>query len=131
MIVVIDTNIWISALQFSRPTAPPRKALEKAMRDDLIATCEEIEAEVLRTLTTRFDWPKAYAQNAIEAMLLKAIRVRLSGGIKVCRDPHDDIFLDCAQTAGANLLVTGDKDLLVLGSYKQTRIVTSAEYLNL
>ncbi len=41
-----------------------------------------------------------------------------------CRDPGDQKFLDCATTAGANLLVTGDKDLLVLRQVERTRIVS-------
>lgn len=39
------------------------------------------------------------------------------------------MFLECALRAKADLLVAGDKDLLVLGAYKGTRILTPAEYL--
>ena len=42
------------------------------------------------------------------------------GAVKVCRDPHDDMFLECAALAKADLLVAGDKDLLTLVSYKGT-----------
>jgi len=131
LIVVIDTNVWISALQFARPEATPRRALDKAMREDVLAVCDEIEAEVLRTLTTKFNWKRSEALNAIEAILLKGFRVSLLGSIKLCRDPHDDMLLECAEIAAANILITGDKDLLVLGSYKQTRIASPAEYLSL
>ncbi len=65
----------------------------------------------------------------METTLLKSLHVRLSGTVKVCRDPHDDMFLECAEVAEADLLITGDKDLLVLASYKRTRIVNPAEYL--
>jgi predicted nucleic acid-binding protein len=34
------------------------------------------------------------------------------------------MFLECAALANADLLVSGDKDLLSLGSYGSTRIVT-------
>jgi uncharacterized protein len=43
--------------------------------------------------------------------------------------PHDDIFLECAALAKADLLVAGDKDLLTLGAYRGTRIATPSEYL--
>lgn len=99
------------------------------MRHDRIAACEEIEAEVLRTLTTKFDWQRREALNAIELILHKGIRVSLTGTVKLCRDPHDDMFLECAEIAKADLLVSGDKDLLTLGSYKRTRIVNPTTYL--
>jgi predicted nucleic acid-binding protein len=40
------------------------------------------------------------------------------------------MFLECAARSKADLLIAGDKDLLVLGSYKSTRIITPAEYLS-
>jgi uncharacterized protein len=61
--------------------------------------------------------------------LVRAIRVKLRGTVKECRDPDDDVFLECAARANAHLLIAGDKDLLVLGSYKGTRILTPAEYV--
>jgi predicted nucleic acid-binding protein len=39
------------------------------------------------------------------------------------------MFLECALRAKADVLVAGDKDLLVLGTYKGTRILTPAQYL--
>ena len=39
------------------------------------------------------------------------------------------MFLECAAMAKADLLVAGDKDLLILGTYKGTRIVTPSAYL--
>jgi predicted nucleic acid-binding protein len=62
--------------------------------------------------------------------LARAIRVGLRGTVKECRDPDDDMFLECAVRANADLLIAGDKDLLVLGSYKGTRILTPAEYVS-
>ena len=49
--------------------------------------------------------------------------------VKECRDPTDDMFLECAALAKADLLVAGDKDLLIPGMYKGTRIITPSEYL--
>jgi len=47
----------------------------------------------------------------------------------VCRDPDDDAILATAVAAGADLLVTGDKDLLVLSTFRGIPIVTPAECL--
>jgi uncharacterized protein len=54
VIVVLDTNVWISALQFAKRRGTPTRALEKAMSQDVIASCAGIEAEILRVLTQKF-----------------------------------------------------------------------------
>ena len=41
----------------------------------------------------------------------------------------DDKFLECAERANADAIITGDKDLLTLKSHQSTRIITPAEYL--
>lgn len=131
MIVVIDTNVWISALQFAKHRSTPTLALEKAMSADVIATCNEIDAEIVRVLTEKFFWEQHRATSALQAIQVRGIRVRIRGAVKVCRDPGDDMFLECAAMANADCLVAGDKDLLTLGAYKGTRIVTPLEYLRI
>lgn len=131
MIVVFDTNVLISALQFGQSYGPPARALQKAMREDIIATADELEAETFRVLTQKFDWEPRMALAAIQSILVRSIRCKLKHRVKVCRDPNDDMFLECAATAKADFLVAGDKDLLVLGQYRRTRIIAPAEYLGL
>ena len=129
MTVVIDTNVWISALQFAKRHGTPTLALEKAMSEDVIATCDEIDSEILRVLTEKFSWERNRATSALQTILARGIRVKIQGTVKLCRDPSDDMFLECAALAKADLLVAGDKDLLALGTYKGTRIATPSEYL--
>jgi putative PIN family toxin of toxin-antitoxin system len=129
VIVVLDTNVWISALQFAKHRGTPTRAPEKAMGEDVIATCAEIEAEITRVLTQKFLWERDRAHATLETVLARSIRVRLRGTVKRCRDPEDDMFLECAERANADVLIAGDKHLLVLGSYKATRILTPAEYI--
>ena len=65
----------------------------------------------------------------LQVILARGIRVKIRGTVKGCRDPGDDMFLECAALAKADLLIAGDKDLLTLGEYKGTRIITPSEYL--
>ena len=44
----------------------------------------------------------------------------------VCRDPADDPFLSCAVAAGADYIVSGDRDLLDLFSFRNIPIITPA-----
>ena len=51
--------------------------------------------------------------------------------IKICRDPKDNKFLECAEHTKADYLVSGDKDLLVLKEYKGIKISRTSKILNL
>jgi len=61
--------------------------------------------------------------------LANSVSVSLKGNVRVCRDPSDDMVLECAVLSGAQVIVSGDKDLLVIGSYHGIRIVTPVELL--
>ena len=49
----------------------------------------------------------------------------------VCEDPDDDKFLSCAIAGLAGWLVTGDRALLALGKYREVRIISVRELLQL
>jgi uncharacterized protein len=44
-------------------------------------------------------------------------------------DPSDDMFLRCAVAAGAKYIISGDRHLLQLKSYKRIKILSPAEFL--
>ncbi|HZD49646.1 MAG TPA: putative toxin-antitoxin system toxin component, PIN family [Silvibacterium sp.] len=131
MIVVIDSNVSVSALQFASKQGTPTRALEKAVNDDIIATCDEIDSELVRVLIEKFHWSRQRTDAALRRMLERSIRVVIRGTLHLCRDPSDDKFLECAERARADLIITGDKDLLALNSHEHTKIITAAEYLQL
>jgi putative PIN family toxin of toxin-antitoxin system len=131
MIVVVDTNVWISALVFGRGSGIPFQALSRAASHDTMATCTEIETELTDTLRYGFDWPDFRIEKAMQETLFRSIRVTISNTVHLCRDPGDDKFLECAERARADLLITGDKDLLTLRTHGRTRILTPAAYLKL
>ena len=58
------------------------------------------------------------------------IRLGISGTLHVCRDPNDDMVLECAVLSRAKTIISGDKDLLALRTYQEIRIVTPAQYLS-
>ncbi len=131
MIVVIDTNVWVSGLQFGRPGGTTYAALERAKDRDTVAISEDLEAELYRILSLNFLWPPRRIREALSVVLKRKLRVTLQHNVHICRDPKDDMFLECAALAGADVLVTGDKDLLSLGSYGAARIITPLEYVEL
>jgi predicted nucleic acid-binding protein len=54
-----------------------------------------------------------------------------SGPILVAKDPSDDKFIRCAQAAGAGIIISGDRHLLKLSSYKRIRILSPSDFLAL
>jgi len=48
---------------------------------------------------------------------------------QVCRDHNDDHVIAAALGANAGIIVTGDKDLLMLGRYRTVRILTARAFL--
>jgi predicted nucleic acid-binding protein len=49
----------------------------------------------------------------------------------VCRDPDDNMVLECALEGHVQYIVSGDKDLLELKEFRGIRIVRAAEFLSL
>ena len=58
-------------------------------------------------------------------MLVEPVSIPLT----VVRDPADDRVLECALGARADLIVSGDDDLLSLETFREIPIVTAAEAL--
>ena len=48
---------------------------------------------------------------------------------RVCRDPDDDLVLATALAASADVIITGDKDLLVLRTHRGIRIRTPRQFM--
>ncbi len=131
MIVVVDTNVWISALLFSRAGSIPERALMRAVRADVIATSVEMRGEIARILEEKGRWSHERIAGLLDRYLLNAYTMQLAGTVRICRDPKDNMFLECASLARAEVLVSGDKDLLAIKNYRGIRIMRAAEYLAL
>jgi uncharacterized protein len=124
--VVLDTNVLVSALHFGG--RPPR-LLEDVLRGDhqLIigpAILGELEA-VLRE-ACRWTSDRAAAVRAeIEAIAEVVTPVEVP---RVCRDPDDDQILAIAVVGAVDALVTGDGDLLALGTHRGVNISSVADF---
>ena len=52
----------------------------------------------------------------------------VTSAVELCRDPKDNFLLNLALDSQADYLLSGDEDLLVLGSVGSTSIMTLAEF---
>jgi uncharacterized protein len=126
--VVIDANVWISGLIFG---GKPEKVLQLFI-DGLInvVMSEELLSELRRKISQRFPLyvPKL---TLLEASIREqALFVPLGSlSIIVSRDKNDDMVIETAVIGGASYIVSGDKDLLAIGRYKNIAIIKPADFL--
>jgi putative PIN family toxin of toxin-antitoxin system len=130
--VVIDTNVLVSALL--SPHSPPGHATGRVLDYAILLASEATLAEIEEVLTR----PKLAKVLSGEdsARFLRDYRngvhlVSIDNPIQACRDPHDDKFLEVAINGKADILVTGDQDLLALDPFRGVRILSPQAFLTL
>ena len=128
MRAVLDTNIFISALVLPRGQAEKAVLAAVEGRFDL-AISKPIIHEVLGVLAQKFARePEELARVAVFLSELGEV-VKPRKALHVLRDEPDNRILECALTARAKVIVTGDRAMLDLGEHKGIRIVTLREFL--
>lgn len=128
--VVIDTNVLISSLFFT--TTTPARAVEKAVtKAQLVATTETLRELIEKLLLPKFDhYVRRERRDALLQRVASIVEiVDVLQPIHASRDSKDDTFLDAAVNGRADVIVTGDKDLLDLNPFRGITIVTPADYL--
>ncbi len=130
MQIVIDSNVWVSALVFG---GKPRHIFERVVSDGwTIVASEEIFTEVRRVLTVKFnDFLDDF--ESFQAILQPYITKIKLGHIKVTvsRDEDDNRVIETALVGEASHIITGDKDLLVLIKYNDIDIMNPSDFLDL
>jgi putative PIN family toxin of toxin-antitoxin system len=127
--VTLDTNIYISALEFG---GTPLRLLRMAIDHTIeITISQPIIDETRRVLRDKFGWPELRRDEAEEWIRSFTRLVTPGREIDIIKeDPSDNRILECAETAGAAYIVSGDKDLLRVGKHGNVRIVRVAEMLS-
>jgi putative PIN family toxin of toxin-antitoxin system len=131
MKVVLDTNVLISAFLWG---GKPRAVLERAIEGkDKLFISRPILAELAEVLTRpKFGLDGELVERFVREIEDIAEVVTIKERIhNLCRDVDDDAIVECAVAASAEVVVTGDDDLLSLVAYRKIRIITASDYLNL
>jgi putative PIN family toxin of toxin-antitoxin system len=128
MRVVFDTNIFI--LAFVIPGSQAEKAVLRIIEGkDVLLLTKGILDELLTILSTKFNRDKEEISRVAVILSEMAEWVETSEEINVLRDEPDNRILECAFSGDADIIVTGDKELLRLKRYKETEIISLKEYL--
>jgi putative PIN family toxin of toxin-antitoxin system len=128
LLIVIDTNVWISGLIFG---GNPEKVLRRFIEGDIVVvTSEELLSELRRKINQRFPHFAPQLPRLEASIREKAILVQLgSQPVTMSRDKDDNMVIETALAGKAGYIVSGDKDLLVLGEYEGVKILNPAELM--
>jgi putative PIN family toxin of toxin-antitoxin system len=128
--LVIDTNVLISAA--IKPAGLQRTVLLLAMTKPARWYVSRPILEEYREVLAR---PELHIRKGLRRQLLQLVRnrsclVATSRHLEVTPDPDDNIFLECADAARADYLITGNQKHFPK-FWKKTKIITSQEFVNL
>jgi uncharacterized protein len=125
---VFDTNVLIAAFLTDGICSKLFVRVRKK-EYELILSLEIIQ-EFETVLLRKFSLSQADLSDV--RSLLREVTTDVLGDVgpitSVCRDPDDDKILACAAKAGANYIVTGDEDLLIIGLYREISIVRPRDF---
>jgi uncharacterized protein len=133
---IVDTSVLVSAFLF--PYSVPGRVVALADQGAYALHVSPIILEELRRSlrNPRLRNAYPYSDAKIDAWCadlheIGSVILRPLPDIEaVCRDPDDDHVIAAALAVKADTIVTGDKDLLVLGAHQGIRILTARAFLD-
>jgi putative PIN family toxin of toxin-antitoxin system len=129
-LIVVDTNVIISAVLFRRST--PRQALLHAFESSDVLSSPATRAEAREVMAReKFD---RYAPYDLRMSELDLILDQMKNAEPVvcdsgCRDLKDEKFLELAVGAGALLILSGDVHLLEMHPFREISILSPVDYM--
>ncbi|MFH1773453.1 MAG: putative toxin-antitoxin system toxin component, PIN family [Methanobacteriota archaeon] len=126
---VLDTNVLVSALLWK---GIPHKILLKALNREFdIIISYPLLNELRKTLQLKkFNLAKEEINGLVRIIYYLAEIVEINKKFDAAlRDEEDRIVTDCALNGKANFIVTGDEDLLSLGSVRGVKIISPKEFV--
>ncbi len=136
MIVVLDTNVIVSALL--SPGGPPAEIISRWEADQFeVVTSPPLLSELKRAL--QYPRVKKYLKSSPDDVtafaerfgrVARVVQPRLALDV-IEDDPADNRVLECAIAGGAAYIISGDDHLLQVKVYKDIVILSPAAFLAL
>ena len=126
MRVIIDANVAIAGAA-SRGLC--EAIMELCLEHHRVVLCEGILKEIEEKLRFKLKVPPAIVAEYVRVLRNGAEIVEPENVDKgICRDPDDLMILGLVYPGNADVIVTGDKDLLVITEYKGARILNPRSF---
>lgn len=127
--VVVDTNVFLSAIFWK---GNPEKVIGKCVRREITGvTSPEILEELEGRLLRKFAYPAEQTTRYIELIITDFEVVQPETRLSAVEDPKDNKIIETAVAAKADYIVSGDRHLLTLGTYKGIKVVSPKEFVEL
>src|SRR5450432_4006074 len=128
--LVVDTNVFVSAIIL--PLSVPRRAVDQALGRGVVLFSEAAMNELADVLlrkkldhyVSREGRQRFLRELASAAEFVSIVRI-----VRQCRDPKDDKFLEAALNGRADVIITGDADLLRMHPWRGVAILSPGNYL--
>ncbi len=133
MRAVVDTNILVRSV--IKPLGTVGPVLHRLRDGDYVLLYSEpIITELVDVLNRphirdKYDLSSEDIETIVTLILLRGEAVVPTRRITICRDPKDNMFLEAAVDGGADVIVSGDNDLLKLESFEGIPVITPSEFL--
>ncbi len=129
MRLVVDTNVFVSAAL--KESSWPGQTIRLIGRYGGLLKSTATESELLAVLQRpRFAGKIApFFIDGVRQTLAGAELVSIAERLSQCRDPADDKFLELAVNGRADLIISGDDDLLTLQTVREIPIVTPLAFV--
>jgi putative PIN family toxin of toxin-antitoxin system len=128
--VVFDSNVIVSAVLLRTSSARKSVDLGRTQGKILVSSATIVELEdVLRR--PKFDRYISESERIefLSALVELAEYVIVADQVAVCRDPHDDKYLELAVSGAATHIDSGDQDLLALHPFRGIPILTPQAFM--
>ena len=132
---VVDTNILVRAV--IKPTGSVGPVLERLRdKDYLLIYSEPLLSEFIDVINRprirdKYHITPEDISTVVALLILRGREIRSVERIEMCRDPKDNMVLEAAVAAEAQVIVSGDEDLLTLDPFKETPIVSPSKFLEM
>jgi uncharacterized protein len=128
--LVLDTNVLISAALAD--ASMPGRVLNRVLDHYVLAQTRDTFRELRDVLASgkiSSVLPRRPRNRFLDRITRGAAFFRIEPGPPISRDPADDVYLHLAVTCRAAAIVTGDRDLLVLGEFAGIPILSPSRFL--
>lgn len=129
MRITVDTNVLVSSLGWNGAEA----AIIEMVLESKLELClsAQILSEFFRVVKYRkFGFANEEIDGFIGRLLPNAVFVKPTESIfVVAEDPEDNKIIECAVAGESKYIISGDKHLLKIRQYKETRIMKASDFL--
>lgn len=129
MRLVLDTNVLIAAMVADGLC---RDLVRKRIHSHTLISSGVLMKELAETLRRKFDMdPDKLPLCQLYADRVDMVKPVRLADTPVCRDPSDDAVLATAVAGKADMIVTGDQDMLILKQYGGVSILAPRQFLEI